>query len=112
MEEYIAGFFDGEGNINKIKVKGKTQYQLRIYQAGDEGLRLLNEIKTFLGYGWINKRDRRNKHPKWKILYELHITKKSQVLDFKYRIGKFCRLKKFPEDDELQDLRLKEKNTR
>ncbi len=44
MEQYIAGFFDGEGNVNKIKVKGYTQYQLRMWQAGDRGLKLLTEI--------------------------------------------------------------------
>lgn len=101
MEKYIAGFFDGEGNVNKILVKGCRQYQIRMWQAGEKGLKLLKEIKNFLGYGHILKEDRRSKHPTWSILYHLAITKKSEILDFKHKIGKFCRLKKFLSDEEL-----------
>ena len=93
MEKYIAGFFDGEGNINKLKVKGKIYYQLRMYQSGEKGLKLLKEIKNFLGYGniYYKKNDERTKNTVW----ELTITKSSHIDDFKRRIGIFCRIKEF-----------------
>ncbi len=100
-ESYIAGFFDGEGNINKFKVKGHTQYQVRIYQAGERGKILLKEIQNFLKYGQMYLRKSTN-------VWELTITKKSSILNFKKRIGKFCKIKVFPEDKELKDKRLNE----
>jgi len=99
MEQYIAGFFDGEGNVNKIKVKKHTYHQLRMWQAGERGLKLLEEIKSFLGYGNINCKKQVN--PKHQIVYELSITRKFQIKDFKDRIGKYCRMKDFPRDEEL-----------
>ncbi len=103
-EKYIAGFFDGEGNINKIQQRGKTFYQVRIYQGGERGLKLLKEIQEFLGYGNLYCR-KFPKHPKWNEVWELTISRKAQILDFKKRIGKFCKLKKFPADEELRVFR-------
>ena len=100
-ESYIAGFFDGEGNVNKFKVKGHTQYQVRIYQAGEKGKTILKEIRDFIGYGQLYLREKTN-------VWELTITKKNSILDFKRRIGKFCKIKEFPEDKELKDKRLNE----
>lgn len=91
---YIAGFFDGEGNINKFKSKGRTYYQLRMYQSGDKGLKLLKEIKEFLGYG--NLYVKKYKNPKWKDVWELTISNKSCVRDFKNKVGKYCKLKDIP----------------
>lgn len=95
--QYIAGFFDGEGNINKVLIKGRVYYQLRIYQGGVDGLKLLKDIQQFLDYGKIYKKSGIGKD-----IWELTIMKKSQILDFKKRIGKFCRIKKFPPNKELQ----------
>ncbi len=53
---YIAGFFDGEGNfkIGRIKItKGKIAHQLQI-RITNTNKEVLEEIKRFVGYGWIS----------------------------------------------------------
>lgn len=105
--EYIAGFFDGEGNINKVKVKGYPQYQIRMYQAGKEGLKLLKEIQNFLGYGNIYEGKKNTRKKNWAVVWELTITSKREILDFKDRIGWFCKIKKFPDNKDLIDKRIK-----
>ena len=73
---YISGFFDGEGNINLIKVKtslngtNQLSVMIRIYQQDAE---VLKSIQSFLGFGKIySKRD----------LHELTFNKKSNVKFF------------------------------
>ena len=99
MEKYIAGFFDGEGNVHKIIVKNCIQYQVRMWQAGERGKKLLEEIQQFLGYGKIYIK--RHKTEKWQDVWELNITRKRDIKDFKDRVGKYCKLKIFPKDEEL-----------
>lgn len=51
---YIAGFFDGEGNVG-IPL-GHNTVLLNITQAGRSGLEVLEEIKCFLGIHGIKSR--------------------------------------------------------
>lgn len=91
---YIAGFFDGEGNIsiNIIRKKGKIrglQLACRMYNSNKE---VLLKIKEFLGYGNIyeNKKNSFN----WRLVYELSINCKKNVLSFLINIKDIAYIKK------------------
>ena len=73
--DYLAGFFDGEGNLHINYIKNKT-YQLfiRIYSSDE---RILKEIQNFLKYGKIYEKMKTG-------VFELVISKKEycrQVLE-------------------------------
>lgn len=76
--DYIAGFFDGEGNINMIKNNQKLSYyiQIRLYSSDE---RVLLEIKNFIEKGQIYKV---KKSSATNFVYELTITNKSDVKFF------------------------------
>jgi len=89
--DYIAGFFDGEGNIHVYRSKGSysngdIQFALmiRIYQKSEF---ILNEIKDFLGYGSIYKYKRTG-------VFELTFSKKEDVKHFLNAIQNKIILKK------------------
>jgi len=88
---YIAGFFDGEGNINKVKVKGRIYFQIRLYQGGERGRKLLEEIKSYLNMGYVGEKKRLGFESVW----ELRITKREDILRFAEQIGKLCIIKDF-----------------
>lgn len=75
---YIAGFFDGEGNIHIIKSRtfknGNSSFYvtIRLYQ---EDINVLEQIKLFIGYGKVYS------YPK-KTAAELTFIKKEYVKDF------------------------------
>lgn len=77
--DYIAGFFDGEGNIMMIRHKpyqnGNTSMSIliRIYQKDKQ---ILEEIRNFISYGKIYK-----KSGIWGC-HELSFSKKEYVEDF------------------------------
>ncbi len=53
--DYVAGFFDGEGNLHVNQVRGgsgKTAYQLliRIYSSNKK---IVEELRDFIGFGKI-----------------------------------------------------------
>jgi len=89
--DYIAGFFDGEGNIHISVIRSKTQnnklksIQLvcRLYNSNQE---ILTQIKTFLGFGTI--------YLKKKEIWELVILKKKDVQFFLNQIKDKVILKK------------------
>ena len=74
---YIAGFFDGEGNLHLNFVKNKTYLQLvcRIYSSDKK---VLEKIKKFVGSGQIYEK----KKPNLSTVYELLFSKKLNVLFF------------------------------
>ncbi len=58
--DYIAGFFDGEGNLHVKQVRGKNekrayQLQIRIYSTDEK---ILKEIQKFLECGQIYLREK------------------------------------------------------
>ena len=93
--EYIAGFFDGEGNVSVSKISKKQgkvvayQVLVRFYNSD---LNVLNKIREFLGYGKIyqnnKKTDDRN------TLYELTVSSKPQVQNTLTNLSKFSISKK------------------
>jgi len=85
---YIAGFFDGEGNLHLNFVKNKQYLQLvcRIYNTE---VFVLEEIKAFIGSGNIYHK---------KGVYELVIAKKSDVSSFLENIFPHLLLKRFVVD--------------
>jgi len=84
---YLAGFFDGEGNINALKVKRWYFFQIRIYSTDKW---ILEKIVKFLGYGIIYAR-RRVKHHN--VVYELYLTKKEEIKRFLKNITPYLNLK-------------------
>lgn len=74
--DYIAGFFDGEGNIHLNTIRDKKEENklkgleilCRIYNTNKE---ILEQIRVFLGFGNIYKK----KHD----VFELVISKKEQT---------------------------------
>lgn len=84
---YIAGFFDGEGNIHMMRNNKKTtpsfQIMIRIYSSNKQ---ILWDIKEFLGYG--------NVYESKKKLYELNISSKKETLDFLKGIFPYSIIKK------------------
>src|SRR3989344_1441078 len=86
---YLAGFFDGEGNIhiNFIKNGKYLQMVCRIYSS--ERL-VIEEIQKFLGFGKVyQKRNGKNN-----IIYEFVMSKKENVNHFLENITAFLILKK------------------
>lgn len=86
-DSFVAGFFDGEGNISLNKIS-KKQGKVRAYQVVirfyNSDLNILEKIRDFLGCGKIYKSkiiEGRN------ILYELNIYSKSQVLSVLTRLS-------------------------
>lgn len=96
-QDYIKGFFDGEGNlkINLIKRgSGKKAYQLvcRIYSSDKC---ILEKIKFFIGYGNIySKKNHLSKETIRSKVFELVISKKEQCLNFLNNIRKLSVLKR------------------
>jgi len=76
--DYIAGFFDGEGNINIIKNNQKNSYyiQIRLYSSDEK---VLLEIKKFIQKGQMYKI---KKASATNFVYELDITNKLDVKFF------------------------------
>ena len=76
---YIAGLFDGDGNLHLNFVKNKTQLQLlcRIYNTNIE---VLEKIKEFIDYGHIYANKKINKE--WTVVHALTISKKKDVFSF------------------------------
>lgn len=76
--DYIAGFFDGEGNIHILKTKtyenGKHNLAvaIRIYQSSKD---VLEEIQKFIGYGVIYRKKNEG-------VFELTFVKKENVKNF------------------------------
>jgi len=89
--DYVAGFFDGEGNIHINVVRSKAQnnklksLQLvcRIYSSNKD---ILLQLQTFLGFG--------NIYLKKKEIWELVISKKEDVQLFLSQIKEKVILKK------------------
>lgn len=92
--EYIAGFFDGEGNLNIGFIKNKLSYQLRIrFYSTDKDV--LEKIKEFLrnkGYIYTKKASRNN--PNRNLVYEFVILKKEDCLYFLKNISPYSVIKK------------------
>jgi hypothetical protein len=83
--DYIAGFFDGEGNVHIAKTKkNQLAIYIRIYQGSKE---VLEEIRKFIGYGQIYQK-------KSTEVFELNFSKKDNVKDFLLNIKDKVILKK------------------
>ena len=85
--QYLAGFFDGEGNINVLKIKGRFYLQLRFYNT--ERI-VLDEIVGFLNVGKIYSRQREGANR----IYELYITKREVIKKILTNLLPFLIIKK------------------
>jgi hypothetical protein len=82
--DYIAGFFDGEGNVAiKVSSDKKRKYQtyfggrVQIVQTNRE---ILKKIKAFLGYGYVI--ERKNRNVEWRRSYFYQIQNEQELRDF------------------------------
>lgn len=93
-ENYIAGFFDGEGSAiivtikrTKPDCKGKMPYRFRpIIKISQNTISILNDIQNYLGYGHVNK--------KIKTTSSYTINGLDSVIKFVDRIAPYCILKR------------------
>lgn len=83
--EYIAGFFDGEGSI--IRFKGKVK--LQITQASRP---VLEMIKFHFGFGSINELKKRKPH--WKDAWVFIVTNNRDCLAMLNNIAPYLVVKK------------------
>jgi intein/homing endonuclease len=92
---YVAGFFDGEGNIT-LNLKAKKAYwNITITNTH---LGVLQEIQKFIGYGFIHERNHHN--IKWQRTWDLRISGFYRMNDFckaviPYSIVKLPKLQEF-----------------
>ena len=88
--DYIAGFFDGEGNVNIIKNKVKLAHyiQMRLYSSDEK---VLLNIKNFIQKGTIYKT---KKSSATNFVYELTISNKQDVYFFLNNIVRRIIIKK------------------
>lgn len=99
--QYIAGFFDGEGNVS-IPL-GVSSLNVGIVQAGDTGLELLERIVSFLEEQGIRSRiDRSRKlEPNRKKVYKLYLSAKNAER-FLRRVLPYIHIKKVVSQDVLR----------
>lgn len=97
--QYIAGFFDGEGNV---RIAHGTSPQLSLHQADTRGLKLLSEIKLFLeSYGIkCNIHKNKLKTGLGKDMYRLYTYNRHGVLTFIRHTMPYLHIKKV----ECQDI--------
>ncbi len=103
--DYIAGFFDGEGNLHITPLKKNDvtiayQLKVRLYSSDDK---VLSEIKKFINYGKIYLKTSSD-------VYELNIVKKKNVFEFLTRISKKIIIKKNQTNFVLQNYSFKREN--
>jgi hypothetical protein len=101
---YIAGFFDGEGNIRKNRFDRSVGINAKITQAGKRGEKVLNEIREFLsleGIYSIVKLTRR-KGGTWQECYELLIDRRVDALKFLSSMYPYLHVKKVEAQDHLR----------
>jgi len=92
--DYLAGFFDGEGNLHTgfIKNKQACQLRIRIYST-NQGV--LEQIKEFLGdEGYIYTKKASRNDPNRNLVYEFVILKKEDCLLFLKNIYPYSIIKK------------------
>jgi len=79
--EYLAGFFDGEGNLRAGLIKKRFyQIMVRFYSTNKEVLEKIKEFLGDMGHIYTKKASRNN--PNRNIVYEFVVTKKEGCLFF------------------------------
>lgn len=104
-QDYIAGFFDGRGNLHITPLKKNNitiAYQLKARLYSSDG-KVLLKIKEFWGYGNIYFK-------KVFDVYELNIMKKKEVLDFLINIKDKLIIKKSQTEFVIQNYSFKREN--
>lgn len=100
--EYVAGFFDGEGNIRLDMGSGKANAKLTLTQADERGRILLTVLQEFMAEQSIRARINKSAElgPTGKYMYRLYIYNRAGVLAFLKNVFPFIYIKKL----ECQDI--------
>lgn len=100
--QYLAGFFDGEGHVH-FSIRGGLQWSL--FQAGDNGRRLLRTIKYFLALHDIESsiytRPRR-RCGETMIGHDLYVTSREMVLPLLQYLMPYLHMKKLACQDAIR----------
>jgi intein/homing endonuclease len=101
---YLAGFFDGEGNVRNNRSDRSITPNAKFTQAGRRGLKVLNEIREFLSIEGIYSRVKttRKGTPKWQECYDLLIERQDDVLKFLACVYPYLRVKRVEALDYLR----------
>jgi intein/homing endonuclease len=95
--EYIAGFFDGEGHIEKPNKRDKKWNKVNHLSIGQVRGEVLFRIKDFLKTNNINSNiyftKKSLKNPRWSDFYTLHITDRASVVRFLRKVRPFLIVK-------------------
>lgn len=89
---YVAGFFDGEGNLHRDRLTSTVQ--LRFDNTCEEAVR---EIQKFIKYGRISNRGREKPHHKGR--FRLTIANHSEVLEVLEKMLPYLVVKKRAAED-------------
>lgn len=98
--EYIAGFFDGEGNICTVHFArrgGTFSTVVSMSQTQQRGFDLLTEIKVFLKGEGVHSTigiRRKPNNAKWKDCWALRVYGRESVMVFLKQVIPFVRIKK------------------
>ena len=100
-EQYLAGFFDGEGSVSlsvsyrmrhgKINPRLDFKCQISITQTNRK---ILDEIQAYLGYGKVIETKSHSTISKYAIYHTLEMVNLKSVKDFSFLIKNYSHLKK------------------
>jgi hypothetical protein len=94
-DEYIAGFFDGEGCVSLMKHRSPSTKSHYIYNTiviiTNSNLQVLRDIRTKLGLGILNEKPISTRN---KAVYSIAIRRQEEIKTFLNRFLPLLRVKK------------------
>ena len=103
--EYVAGFFDGEGNICNTKGSGGFSPRWSVVQQDDRGKKVLEAIQAFLALAGIKSYLGKSRMRTERILWKLNVGSREQFEHIATKLMPYVYVKKLELQDTLRYLR-------